>query len=207
MVTPSARYLPSKIRFVDDIEVNRHPNGASRARQFGLGYWQADIGVAPMDREALGKWDAFFLKHGSAKSVVRLFHPNQCTPVSYKGFAGVDVAGGGQFSGAGNLFARTDAFNVTVSNCPSLFKLKCGDWVGFEIDDRFSLHQIVEDATGSAGGVVSIEVFPAIPARFVVGAVVRFKEPVGEFLLTENSDVRQRVGTKTSLRFSAMSQV
>lgn len=207
IVPPIGRYLESPFSYAEDIEVNRHPDGTSRGRQFGVGYWHANIALAQMDRKALGQWEAFLLKYGSAKEVVRLFQPNQCRPVAYKSFDGVNIAGGGAFDGRANLFTRTDAFNVTVDQCPSLFELTASDWVGFEIDGRFSLHRVMGDVIGGAGGVVSIEVFPAIPARFVAGSIVHFEKPMGEFLIEPGSIQKSRVGRKTALRFSATSQV
>lgn len=138
VVPPIGRYLESPFSYVEDVEVSRHPDGVSRGRQFGLGYWNASIALAQMDRKTLGQWDAFLLKYGSAKEVVRLYQPNQCRPVAYKSFAGVNVAGGGPFGGSANLSVRADAFNVSVDQCPSLFELTASDWVGFEINGRFS---------------------------------------------------------------------
>lgn len=60
----------------------------------------------------------------------------------------------------------------------------------------------MSDVVGNAGGVVSIEVFPAIPARFVAGSIVHFEKPMGEFLIEPGSIQKKvRSGAKRRCDF------
>ncbi|MGJ8529813.1 hypothetical protein [Maritalea sp.] len=204
-VLPVAEYQQASVEPIVNRSVNRLRSGAALSGGLAHDYWQGEFVTAPMMRDELGKWNAFLLQHGDAKSSVLIGHPHECRPMAYTTLLGVNVAGGGQFNGVGTVFSITDLTSITVNNLPSNFMLKMGDWIGIEEGGRATLHQVMADATGDAGGSVSLSFLPPMPLQRTTAAQVRFEKPVGEFILGKVN--RQKFGTATVLSYSATSRV
>lgn len=113
-------------------------------------------------------------------------------PKAYRnGFAGLTRAGGGAFDGSATSWSEAmDSENnsrVTLNGLPANFPLGLCDYIGFKWDDaayaagnkkRRALVRVVEAATGSAGGVVTVTSEPPIPLVVPVGAVAHLDNPL-----------------------------
>jgi hypothetical protein len=104
--------------------------------------------------------------------------------------AGLTRVGGGGFTGTASLTSVT-AYGLTfggATKLPPNFVIKTGDYVSLVQSDRYSLHRVVEDATGDANGILTLNVRPFIATSlFTTAAVANFMLPLAEFVAESES--------------------
>ncbi|MFT6659318.1 hypothetical protein [Maritalea sp.] len=184
---PAARFPASSFTLVHPSSQNRLRSGAVLGSRIAPSFWQASLTTALLNRTTQGQWQSFFDQVGHGNAITYLHDPARKFPVSFSSFVGVNVAGGGAFDGAGNLFAITDLVTIDVNQLPSFFVLKQGDYFGIDTGTRKSLHRITSDVVGSAGGEASIEFLPPMSLSVETGASIVFEKPEGEFVIDQSS--------------------
>lgn len=161
----------------------RSRSGEVLSVEYADAYWSASLTSVAIDQHdvlRLRRWfDSMrgglysFLAHDSAREL----------PYNYRtGFDGLTIAGGATpFVGALTVDSLTSG-SVTVSQLPADFVFTEGDYIGLVENGRYGLHAILEDVTGSAGGVATVEVHPPIKTTiFTSSAVGNLDKPLGEF--------------------------
>ncbi|HVQ09523.1 MAG TPA: hypothetical protein VMS43_13915 [Allosphingosinicella sp.] len=158
----------------------------------GQPLWKMAVGLQNMVPDDADIWRAWIpVQRGAG----RLFYGRDLDrpyPKAYRGgFAGMTRAGGGAFDGAATSWSEAlDSENnsrVTLNGLPANFALGLGDYIGFRWDDaeypggnlkRRAMVRVVDAATGSAGGVLTVTSEPAVPLVVPVGAVAYLNVPV-----------------------------
>lgn len=192
------RDMPSVGALAQSFEPDRvdylSPEAGGRLGSVAAGspLWKMAISLQNMAPDDADIWRAWVpAQRGSG----RLFYGRDLDrpyPKAYRsGFAGMTRVGGGAFDGSATSWSEAldteNSSRVTLNGLPANFVLSLVDYIGFRWDDpaysagnmkRRALVRVVEAATGSAGGAVTVTSEPAIPLVVPVGAVAYLNNPV-----------------------------
>ena len=180
-------------------------SGRQGGVQAGWPVWIARFELDRSDPVSGDQWRAFFSR---LRGRIRRFYagdPTRPFPSIYRqGFAGMTRAVGGAFDGpalgwAQNINADGDA-QIGLTGLPANMILKTGDYIGFKWDapgsaagsyDRRTMMRLVENATASSGGAVTVIAEPPLNTALVpAGAIAHFDRPVVVMqLVPEESDL------------------
>lgn len=83
--------------------------------------------------------------------------------------------------------AAAGARTITLSGVGAAKTLLAGDYLQIGSGATARLHQVVEDATASAGGVIAVTIEPALRVAAGAGAAVVLDAPKGVFRLTTDA--------------------
>jgi hypothetical protein len=167
--------------------------------------WLGDFttgGLTPTQMQTLAAWlDSL---RGGLKSFLAS-HPILKRPSQYYAALPATRADASPFDGTASLYALS-AYAMTIQTLPAGLVLKEGDRVGLVQSGRYSMHRIIEDATASGLGEVSITVEPRVNlSLFTTAADVVLDEPKVEMILIPDSlpDLTVQLG-RQSVSFSAI---
>lgn len=118
----------------------------------------------------------------SLRGGARLFkawHPLLKYPIAYpSGFAALTRAGGGAFDGTVTVTAiGASRDTLSLSTLPAAFLLNRGDMISMVMGTSRTLHRIIEAATASGGGTVTVTVEPTLPLAAVASVSATFLKP------------------------------
>jgi hypothetical protein len=167
--------------------------------------WAIDLTTKPLtptELQSLAAW--FDSLRGGMKSFLAS-HPILKRPSRYYRALPATRAAGGSFDGTGTLYALS-AYSMTIQTLPADLVLVAGDRVGLVQSGRYSMHRIMEDATASGLGEITITVEPRVNlSLFTTSATVQLNEPKVEMILIPDSlpDLTVQLG-RQSVSFSAI---
>ncbi|WP_375458890.1 hypothetical protein [uncultured Enterovirga sp.] len=199
--------LSSQFEIRRFMSTNQLAGGTTQVREAAEPRWMAEFTYAPMGRAAFQQLQAwldtlrgglrFFLAHDALKPY----------PVGYGKAAllALTRAGGGAFDGTATL-SSISATGFTLTSLPGGFALKAGDHIGLVQSGRFGLFRIVEDATASGGGAVTLTVEPRVPTNlFTTGALAHLVRPSCTMILDPASISASRsAGSRAPITFSGI---
>lgn len=141
--------------------------------------WEADVSLPPMRRTNAEQWVAFLLSLRGQLGTF-LMSPFPCKA---RGGAGTApgtplVNGAGQTGGTLNL----DGAPASVAGY-----LKAGDFIQLGSGSGAKLHKVLADANSSAGGAVSVDIWPFITTAPADNSAIVVSSPSGLFRLASNS--------------------
>lgn len=153
--------------------------GKTQSRQFTDRRWIGEWLTPPQDEDQLRATLAWGDSLRDGVKEFYAWHPRFPYPKAYvDGFTGMTKAGGGSFTGAGDVDSLTST-TITISGLPASFVLSAGDLVGLIESAARGLHRIIEAATANGSGIVTVTVEPAVKTTvFTSSATVQFERPV-----------------------------
>jgi hypothetical protein len=83
--------------------------------------------------------------------------------------------------------------DLTIAGLPAAYVLTPGDWLGFVYDGataRRGFHRVVDGGTASGGGVLTVEVVPALRAGLLTGTSIVLSNPLFKARVTPGSSDR-----------------
>jgi hypothetical protein len=148
--------------------VNETRGGGILSIEIGDAHWEAAYETVPYKRVDRAVWQAWWATLRSHFTFLG-YDPEKRFPLNYgKSVLNLLRAGGGAFDGS-LIVSSATATTLTLSGLPANFIFLVGDHVSVGLSGgRLGLHQIVEPATGSAGGVATVTVEPRIRTANVV---------------------------------------
>ena len=173
-------------------EASGKQGGVQAGWPLWLGTWELDR----VDRVSGDLWNAFQDRLRGRQRLFLAGDTSRPYPAAYpNGFAGMNRAGGGAFTGAALSWAQnidTDGnAEIALTGLPAGLVLAVGDYIGFKWDaagaaagtyHRRALVRIVTPGTASAGGAVTVEAEPPINTLVVpAGAVAHLDRPMAAF--------------------------
>lgn len=209
------RSLPDGVGWVPGTRFNivrvqdRAPTRGGKQQVVGTGrdYWTMEFFTKMLREPASMAFDAWLDSLRGGARLFHAWHPLREYPQSYSGgFSGLTVAGTSDpFPGYGNLDdVGANLDTIDVSELPDGFLLKAGDMLSFQYSGTSALHRIIEDATASSFGIVTLNVEPTVAISYETDVQVSFYRPSCLAVLDEKSIQRiLSVGRKGSFQFRA----
>ena len=174
----SVEFDPIRPRDTDRMEGRR-----TEGQIFGTSWWAASYSAPFLGEIDFGKMDAFMMTAGDSGEVFRAYDPFRPRPIAWmlaNGAAplGGNRAGGGAFNGTATITART-ATTLIISGLPADFQFRAGDYVEVvKSATVISLHRVMADVQGSAGGVVTLAIRYALDLQtFTLPLTANFEKP------------------------------
>lgn len=165
--------------------VNETRGGAILSAEIGDAHWEAVYETQPFRRPERAIWQAWWATLRSHWSFLG-YDPEKRFPLNYgKGVFNLSRAGGGAFDGTA-LVSSATATTISLTTLPAAFVMLVGDHVSLALSDgRRGLHQVVEQATSSAGGAVTVTVEPRVRTSVVVNGstVASLVKPKAEMFI------------------------
>lgn len=175
------RAFPQDVRFARSTftlarqqAVNALQNGAVQAMELGDALWRADFQTEPLAWSARRAWDAWAKTLKDGMNTFVGFDWIGSYPIAYGGAAlALTKATGGAWGGQATINAVT-ATTITLLGLPTAYKARAGDRLSFAWNGSRAYHEVMEDATGSGAGAITLTVEPAIRLNPlpVIGAIV-----------------------------------
>jgi hypothetical protein len=186
---PATKFSTSHFQPVRFDSVNLLEGGATEGFETADPRWRALYVSRPIALDDIGTWESWnesldgvlkrFLGYDTKRPFPRSYRPN--------GFTGINRAGGGAFNGTATVTALT-ASTIALSTLPANFALKVGDVVGLVQSGKYARYRILEDVTGSAGGVATVTVRPFVLTNiFTTAATANFDKPKCEMIVEPGS--------------------
>jgi hypothetical protein len=179
-IITSVRYADQSFLLVSRQEMSGQANGVVRGKDLGSALWQSSYTTVEMlNRDAL----AFEAALNSLDGLTNAFEAGDLRnryPRNYPT---------GVFTDSGVL-ATVGANNksLSISGLPASFVISAGDYLQFDYGSSRALHQVCETVTANGSGLSPVfEVRPHIRPGFSISSAVKFKNPVGQFILQPNS--------------------
>lgn len=149
---------------------------AGQAFAYSGQMWQADITLPPMKRADAEQWVAWLLSLRGQLGTFLLGDPNGATA---RGAAtGTPLVNGASQTG-GSLVIDGAATSVTGW-------LKAGDYIQLGSGSSARLHKVLADVNSSAGGAVTLDIWPHIRTAPADNAAVTVSSAKGLFRLSSN---------------------
>lgn len=165
--------------------------------------WEATWTTRPLNETQRGEMVAWLDSMRGAQKRFIGFDPTRCYPLAYGvGVLALSRAGGGAFDGTATLSSYT-ASTLTVATLPSGYQAKPGDMVSVtNAASKRSLHRVVEAATASGGGSITLTVEPTVTITLAASNVVNLVRAAAIMHLLEMT-VPPRNAFRQSITFSA----
>lgn len=185
-----AEFGLSRVDYV--AQLNGQPaSGASQmqAMEASEPWWWADFHTRPLyqsERRQMRAWERSF------KGVMRTFlayDPDAQYPITYPlGFAGMTRFGGGAFDGTATI-TGVSAGAISLSTLPPSFVVKAGDRLHILQSGRYMYLEVVEDKTGTSGGVLATLLVepPILTTLFTTAGVANFAQPLCRMIIQPGS--------------------
>lgn len=166
---------------INPTDVSVMESRRSEEQAAGTPFWKAQYTTNWMTPVLFGLFDAFVMKSSSRGAPFLGYDLLRPRPIAHnngKPLSGTK-AGGGPFNGDAVLQSMTNSRTIVVSGLPAGFKLSAGDYVELRMSALMrSLHRIVENATASASGVVTLSIMFGVDTQhFTTAATVHFEKP------------------------------
>lgn len=179
------------------VGVLRSPFTFSTQTQLHRGQaWAAEVGISPCGTDLAEPWLAFLLSLNGPHGTFLLGDPWHRSP---RGVAtGSPIVSGAHAPGASTIL--TSGWTQSTAGI-----LLAGDYV--QIGER--LHKVLADASSSASGAATIEIFPALRAEAPSGVAIVTESPVGLFRLADSEATLMEIDKERvyGISFTAMEAV
>ncbi len=146
----------------------------------GPSLWQMEYKTRLMPEREFEEWRAWLSSLRGGARLFKAWDPLRRYARAYRqGYGALTRAGGGSFSaGTANLLSIASSRDeITISTLPASFVFSLGDMISIPFGSSRSLHRVIEAATASAGGQVTVGVEPALPLGVTTGATVDLASP------------------------------
>ncbi|MDP9590562.1 UNVERIFIED_ORG: hypothetical protein J2W19_003126 [Shinella zoogloeoides] len=170
-------------------------------------YWVASYSAEVALPQNSGLFDAFIMKADARGAPFLAFDPARPRPIAMdtKSPLSGNKAGGGAFTGQAVLQTVVNSRQVVISGLPAGFKLLPGDYIEFRMTAlKRSLHRIVEPATATNFGVVTLYIMFGLDTQnFNTNAVVNFERPSTVMTIDPGSVQAPKASSGRDASFSA----
>ncbi len=185
---PATRFARSNFQLQRYNSVNLIEGGATEGFDVADPRWRGLFLSRPVAEPDIGVWEAWGESLDGVMKRFLGYDTKRPFPRSYpNGFAGVNRAGGGAFDGTATVTALT-ASTIGLSGLPANMPLKVGDVVSLVQSAKYGRFRILEDVTGSAGGVATVTVRPFVLTNiFTTAAQANFDKPKAEMIVEPGS--------------------
>ena len=166
-----------ELRAINAVAYARSPfTFAGQAFAYPGQMWTADVTLPPMKRADAEQWVAWLISLRGQLGTFLLGDPNGVTA---RGVAtGSPLVNGGSQTG-GSLVIDGATINTTGW-------LRAGDYIQLGSNDTSTLHKVLQDANSSAGGAVTLDIWPHIRTAPADNAAVTVNSAKGLFRLSSN---------------------
>ncbi|MFG1184364.1 hypothetical protein [Xanthobacter aminoxidans] len=158
---------------------NTLENGAIQVMEMGEALWSATFTTFEMTMADRQRWQAWALTLRLGKPFYA-YDPEKVYPTAYgASVLNLTRAGGGAYDGTATLAAVT-AKTVQLTGLPNGYKASAGDMLSFPWNGGTALHMVVEDATASGSGGVTLTVAPPVRLSPLpsISSTVQLVQPV-----------------------------
>ncbi|MGU3495937.1 hypothetical protein ACLBXM_17995 [Xanthobacteraceae bacterium A53D] len=165
------------------IQVGARTAGGYQAAERSRSLWQIDMTVPALGPDAYEEMQAFFdsMRGGLNNFTAYDFFRRRPRAYPGNGWAGITRHSGAAFNGTGTL-AAANAYQVSLSNLPTAYKVMPGDMISWPWRNTRTLHRVMEPVTASAGAL-TVQVEPDIPPGTVGTPTVKLEAADAVFKL------------------------
>lgn len=166
-----------ELRAINAVAYSRSPfTFSGQAFAYAGQMWTADVTLPPMKRANAEQWVAWLISLRGQLGTFLLGDPNGATA---RGAAtGTPLVNGGSQTG-GSLVIDGAATSVTGW-------LRAGDYIQLGSGVTSTLHKVLQDVNSSAGGAVTLDIWPHIRTAPADNAAVTVSNAKGLFRLSSN---------------------
>jgi len=176
-------------------------SGRVLVKDMGSPLWTLRASTKPLSPNNLDAWRARLTSLENGLQTFWGYPTSRCYPIKYPNGSWPT---GSVFNGLTAVLATINANrkSITLSSLPAGFVLSIGDYISIAGD----LHQVMEAATASGGGVTpAFEIRPHLWPAVVAGAAVSVKQPACQMAIVPGSVASDaQLNGWGSLSFSAM---
>ena len=137
--------------------------------------WEADIALPPMTRADAEDWIGWLMGLNGQEGTFLMGEPVNTSPRGT--WAGTPLVNGSHAARAKSI--AMDGFTAGAT-------VKRGDWFQIGTGSSSRLYKVVQDATASGGGTLTLEIWPGLRATLADNATLDTSSPVGLWRLASN---------------------
>lgn len=191
-MTPTIVPLPTVVECSIDLDYGTEHAVHARGRQATTSkvrdaVWHARFETAPLAIPDRILWQAW---HKTLRGGLNLFVAHDMVRALPQAYWAAGALPGG-WNGEASVARLNTPYEIGLAGLPGGYQATTGDRIGLEqtIDGvaRYGYHEIVADATASAGGDATSVVEPAVIGAFTPGAVARLLKPLCLFRIVKGS--------------------
>jgi hypothetical protein len=181
--------------------------GLMQAADIGPQLWDISYATRILKETEGAAWEAWLDSMQGAIRTFKAWHPLRRYALSYPaGYGSLTRHGGGAFDGTATVVSVAETLDaITIDTLPDGFKLLAGDMLSYAAGGVQVLHRILEDATASGLGVVTVSVSPIAKPTPAEDTVVTFDKPWCKAVLDPKSvAIKWDLGRIAQVSFNAM---
>lgn len=181
---PSYRLVTATFTLMDAVtSFGSAKGGVINRVQTAIPFWSFEAETVPMWPREKGVWTAWKASlQGGLKTFVA-YDPTRSPPLAYP-----DVTAPTQIKSGWNGTATVTNIGtggaVSLSGLPASYKVSVGDRISLEQGGLIGYFEVLENATATSGGVVTLTVAPFLQLMgFSTAAVARLWQPKAKFII------------------------
>lgn len=167
LTMPTTGFVQSSWKLVRAVSVSQSPfTGESQTIEYDKALWSCTVSLPPMRRSTAALWQSFFMKLHGRKGTFLMGDPDAKT---------VQGALVGAIEAYADKAIGVDAINIvtTAANASAVI-LKAGDYLQTGANSTAKLYMVVNDATASNHGNVSVDIEPPLKTGITDGDVINY---------------------------------
>jgi len=168
-------------------EQSTQASGRILVKDMGAPLWTLRAGSKVLSPNTLDTWRAKLTALENGLQVFWGYPMTRCYPILYP--LGAWPTGSSFNGNTANLSAiNANRKAITLSALPATFVLSVGDYIAITIGTRKDLHQVMETATASGGGVTNeFEIRPSLWPDVTITKAVSVKQPACQMAIVPGS--------------------
>lgn len=199
---PIKRLTECTFELLDGVVVSPSANGKFLNRsQTSDPVWKGKFSTPPLNKEDRAIWGAWKKSLRGGLNTFRTYDLTKSPPRAYPTASAVtDISS--TWSGFAVVTSLGAGGVLGLSGLPAGYKAMTGDHVSVEQSGRYGLYEILEDATATGGGVLTLTVAPFLHTSiFTTAAQARLWRARAQFVLDWQSWQEQATLNPTPISF------
>lgn len=206
-IVNNARMTECWFDIVDNVAFSPSNNGnVLNMSQVADPQWAGTFITPILERSEQAIWSAWRKSLRGGLNTFTAYDVRRSAPFAYPNAkAPGDISSG--WGGLAGVSSIGLSGALGLNGLPANYQFKIGDRVGLQQSVNFGYYELLEDATATAGGLVTITVSPFLQSLFTTGAVCRVWRPVCQFMIDQSTWSEQGTVEITPISFKGIQRL